>query len=115
MSMTNKDAMEILKRHKKMTCHDCMHPQEAGWCENHCQLPEAFDMAITALEKEAWKEEHPVSSLHLNVDSDPPTEDNSCMYCNKRMECYRYITWLGDPDPFAPKVNGCDKFDKNKN
>lgn len=77
---------------------------------------EMFEMAIAALEKEAWKEEHPVSPLQTKKDSNPPTEDISCVYCNKRMECYRYITWLGDPlDLFAPKVDGCDKFDNNVN
>ncbi len=80
------------------------------------RIEEAVQMAVSTLEKEAWKEEHPVSPLHLKKHSDPPTEDNSCMYCNNRMSCYRYITWLGDPlDLFAPKVDGCDKFDKNKN
>jgi len=77
---------------------------------------EMFEMAIAALEKEAWKEEHPISPLQTKKDSNPPTEDNSCMYCSNRMRCYRYITWLGDPlDLFVPKVDGCDKFDKNKN
>ena len=103
--MTARRAIEILKN--------------AAWLGTNTdreQIEEAVQMAVSTLEKEAWEEEHPVSPLQTKKDSDPPTEDNSCMYCNKRMECYRYITWLGDPlDLFAPKVDGCDKFDKNKN
>lgn len=47
--MTNKEAIEKLERHKMMNCHGCVHPSMVGWCEKHCQLPEAFDMAIKAL------------------------------------------------------------------
>lgn len=47
--MTNKEAIEKLERHKMMNCHGCVHPSMVGWCEKHCQLPEAFDMAINAL------------------------------------------------------------------
>jgi len=47
--MTNTEAIEKLEREKIMVCHDCMHPQMAGWCEEYCQLPEAFNMAINAL------------------------------------------------------------------
>ena len=101
--MTSKEAIKGLKQLAK---------EFSGYKPNE----EMFDLAISALEKEVWREEHPVSPLHPKKHSDPPTEDNSCMYCNKRMGCYRYITWLGDPlDPFVPKVDGCDKFDKNKN
>ena len=101
--MTSKEAIKGLKQLAK---------EFSGYKPNE----EMFDLAISALEKEVWKEEHPVSPLQTKKDSDPPTEDNSCMYCNKRMECYRYITWLGDPlDLFVPKVDGCNKFDKNKN
>ena len=47
--MTKKEAAEKLQRELKLLCHECMHPQEVGWCKNHCKLPEAFDMAIEAL------------------------------------------------------------------
>ena len=47
--MTNKEAIEKLERHKMMNCHGCVHPSMVGWCEDHCQLPKAFDMAINAL------------------------------------------------------------------
>lgn len=111
MAMTNKGAIETLQANVIFAC------EKAGLSNAAIRMTEdALDMAIAALEKEVWKEEHPVSPLQTKKDSDPPTEDNSCMYCNKRMGCYRYITWLGDPlDLFAPKVDGCDKFDKNKN
>lgn len=49
--MTNKEAAEKLKKQKKLVCFDCMHPQTVGWCENYCQLPEAYDKAIKALLK----------------------------------------------------------------
>lgn len=103
--MTAKEAIEILKN--------------AAWLGTNTdreQVEEAVHVAIAALEKEVWKEEHPVSPMHIKKHSDPPTEDISCVYCNNRMSCYRYITWLGDPlDLFAPKADGCDKFDMNKN
>ena len=47
--MTNTEAIEKLARQKTLLCFDCMHPQMVGWSEEHCQLPEAFDMAINAL------------------------------------------------------------------
>ena len=47
--MTKKEAAEKLQRELKLLCHECMHPQEVGWCKNHCKLPEAFNMAIEAL------------------------------------------------------------------
>lgn len=47
--MTKKEAAEKLQQELKLLCHGCMHPQEVGWCKNHCKLPEAFDMAIEAL------------------------------------------------------------------
>ena len=101
--MTTREAIKGLERLAK---------EFSGYKPNE----DMFEMAIAALEKEAWKEEHPVSPLQTKKDSDPPTEDNSCMYCSNRMSCYRYITWLADPlDLFVPKVAGCDKFDKNKN
>lgn len=48
--MTNEEAIGLLKRQKIALCYDCMHPQTANWCEDHCLYPEAFDMAISALE-----------------------------------------------------------------
>lgn len=49
--MTNQEAAEKLKRQKQLLCFDCIHPQMVGWCENHCQLPEAYDKAIEVLLK----------------------------------------------------------------
>lgn len=75
---------------------------------------EMFEMAIAALEKEAWKEEHPVSPLIKSFKTS--SVDDSCMDCNERMLCNKYLNWLSDPkDIFKPKVNGCKKFNKDKN
>lgn len=47
--MKNKEAIEMLEREKKIMCYGCVHPQMIGWCEDYCQMPEAFDIAIKAL------------------------------------------------------------------
>lgn len=49
--MTFEEAAEKLKRERDGVCRGCMHPSMLGWCENHCKLPEAFDMAIEALKQ----------------------------------------------------------------
>ena len=56
--MENKEAIEKLERQSKLICHGCMHPSMVGWCENHCQLPEAFKMAISALEEKERNKVH---------------------------------------------------------
>lgn len=48
--MKPSEASKKLEFHSKQICHGCIHPSMVGWCENHCQLPEAFKMAIFALE-----------------------------------------------------------------
>lgn len=50
--MKPSEASKKLEFHSKQICHGCVHPSMVGWCENHCQLPEAFEMAISALEKQ---------------------------------------------------------------
>ena len=47
--MTREEAIEKLKRERNGVCRGCVHPSMVGWCENHCKLPEAYDMAIEAL------------------------------------------------------------------
>lgn len=47
--MTKEEASKKLEFHSKQICHGCVHPSMVGWCENHCQLPEAFKMAVSAL------------------------------------------------------------------
>ena len=47
--METQEAIELLEQRKNLICHDCVHPAMVGWCENHCKLPKAFDMAIDAL------------------------------------------------------------------
>lgn len=49
--MTKGQAIEILKGEKGLTCADCMHPQVVDYCKNHCGIPQAYDMAIKALEE----------------------------------------------------------------
>ena len=71
---------------------------------------EMFEMAITALEKEAWKEEHPVSPLHKSV------KEELCIYCAVRMSCESYLDWLKDSWRIAPpRVKGCEKFINDSN
>lgn len=48
--MKPSEASKKLEFHSKQIYHGCVHPSMVGWCENHCQLPEAFKMAISALE-----------------------------------------------------------------
>lgn len=50
--MKPSEASKKLEFHSKQICHGCVHPSMVGWCENHCQLPEAFEMAISALKKQ---------------------------------------------------------------
>ena len=50
--MKPSEASKKLEFHSKQICHGCIHPSMVGWCENHCQLPEAFEMAISALKKQ---------------------------------------------------------------
>lgn len=50
--MTKREAIEKIEKEKVLLCHGCMHPSMVGWCENYCQMPEAFDIAIEALEKQ---------------------------------------------------------------
>lgn len=59
--MTKEEASKKLEFHSKQICHGCVHPSMVGWCENHCQLPEAFKMAIAALEKQEQDKWIPVS------------------------------------------------------
>lgn len=49
--VTNIKAAQKLERQKNLICNDCIHPAMVGWCENHCRLSEAFDMAFSALKK----------------------------------------------------------------
>lgn len=50
--MKPSEASKKLEFHSKQICHGCVHPSMVGWCENHCQLPKAFKMAISALKKQ---------------------------------------------------------------
>lgn len=68
--MTNEEAIRILTLERD------------DWETSHCtpmRRKEAFGMAINALTKEAWKEEHPVSPLlqKLATDMQPCKQDDT--------------------------------------
>ena len=48
--MTREEAIEKLKSQRNVTCNGCLHA--VGWCESHCKLSEAIDMAIEALKQQ---------------------------------------------------------------
>ena len=50
--MQTQRAIEMLEQQKNLICHDCIHPAMVEWCENHCKLSEAFDMAVDAMKKQ---------------------------------------------------------------
>ena len=77
--MTNREAIRILTLERD------------DWETSHCtpmKRKEAFEMAINALEKEAWKEEHPVSPLQ------PCNQDDlisrAAAQTELMMKCERY-------------------------
>lgn len=74
--MKPSEASKKLEFHSKQICHGCMHPSMVGWCENHCQLPEAFNMAISALEKQEQDRWVPVTER-------PPEEDGRYLITEK--------------------------------
>lgn len=97
MVMTAREAIKGLERLAK---------EFSGYKPNE----EMFEMAIAALEKEAWKEEHPVSPLHKSV------KEELCTYCAVRMSCKSYLDWLKDSWRMAPpRVKGCEKFINDSN
>jgi len=67
--MTNTKAIKELERQKMMFCHNCVHPQMVGWCENHCQIPEAYDMAINALKAQEKSQEVSNNSPELDKEN----------------------------------------------
>ena len=68
MVMTNKGAIETLQANVIFAC------EKAGLSNAAIRMTEdALDMAIAALEKEVWKEEHPVSPL---LDLQPCKQDD---------------------------------------
>ena len=48
--MTREEAIKRMRAQQALCCVGCMHPQEIGYCENTCKLPEAYGMAIEALQ-----------------------------------------------------------------
>ena len=68
-TMTNTKAIKELERQKMMFCHNCVHPQMVGWCENHCKIPEAYDMAINALKAQEKSQEVSNNSPELDKEN----------------------------------------------
>lgn len=89
--MKPSEASKKLEFHSKQICHGCMHPSMVGWCENHCRLPEAFKMAISALEKQ---EEDRWISVTERL---PKPNTNVIMQCRAKgyKEKYRYFQTIG--------------------
>lgn len=99
--MTAREALSELKVIKNVY---------AGMRKEYKPCVEALNIAINALEKEAWKEEHPVSPLHKSV------KEELCTYCAVRMSCESYLDWLKDSWRIAPpRVKGCEKFINDSN
>lgn len=104
MVMTNKGAIDTLQANVIFAC------EKAGFSNAAIRMTEdALDLAIAALEKEVWKEEHPVSPLlYKYPPPTPPENSNSCMWCDERMMCDKYLKWLSDPtDLVVPRKNSC--------
>lgn len=92
--MKPSEASKKLEFHSKQICHGCMHPSMVGWCENHCQLPEAFEMAISALKKQESKKPLKMKDCKLRSPYSCPecyTEiPPGCEYC---WRCGKKIDW----------------------
>lgn len=41
--------IEDIRKDYKYSCVACMHPQEVGWCENHCYTTQLYNRTISAL------------------------------------------------------------------
>ena len=92
--MNPSEASKKLEFHSKQICHGCVHPSMVGWCENHCQLPEAFKMAIFSLEKQESKKPLKMKDCKLRSPYSCPecyTEiPPGCEYC---WRCGKKIDW----------------------
>ena len=82
--MKPSEASKKLEFHSKQICHGCVHPSMVGWCENHCQLPEALEMAISALK---WQEEN----RWVPVTERFPNDDCECRVTTEG----KYYKWVG--------------------
>ena len=71
--METPEAIELLEQQKNLICHDCTHPAMVGWCENHCKLSEAFDMAINTM-NEKTKRIRPRATVSLDYGCDGRNE-----------------------------------------
>lgn len=103
--METPEAIELLEQQKNLICHDCMHPQEVGWCENHCKLSEAFGMAVDAMKKQIPVK--PVKSKYPRYGMGYVYHDWVCPSCGKFLayepeesgchhcKCGQAIDWEG--------------------
>ena len=84
----------------------------AGMRKEYKPCVEALDIATNALKKEAWEEEHPVSPLLYKYPPPrPPKNSDSCIWCDERMMCDKYLEWLRDAtDLVVPRVDNCRKY-----
>lgn len=110
--MTKKEAAEKLQRESKLLCHGCMHPQEVGWCENHCKLPEAFDMAIQALEAQRWipvnerppEEGQDILAYRILEEDEriiPANYSQGCWFdCHMNCSEEHIVAWMSLPEPY---------------
>ena len=49
--MTLDEAIKRLEIEKKRTCLGCMHPQSYRYCEEVCQIQEAFEIVLKEVKK----------------------------------------------------------------
>ena len=100
--MTNQEAIERLKQHRKSACSGCVHPQQMGWCEEHCKLPQALDVAIEALEKQIPKVAHGRYT------------DYKCPVCGRRIRSGKGSSSYGRRDNFCQRCGqAIDWSDEN--
>ena len=77
--MTREEAIKKLEAEKNRVCMGCMHPQQVGWCEEYCCLPEAYQMAIETLKAEPIKHGRWIMKQHLLFHQQLPY----CSECGK--------------------------------
>lgn len=89
--MTNTEAIKKLDQQKTLLCFDCMHPQTVEWCEEHCQVLEAYNMAINALQaqeqlaKSSPKVDSEFGELISNKRTQERTETHACDLISRKM------------------------------
>lgn len=106
--MKPSEASKKLEFHSKQICHGCMHPSMVGWCENHCQLPEAFKMAISALKKQEADRWIPVTERLPEKDCRCRVTGGDFKFvidCNWNNHKKRFEEWSYYDDGYIPITN----------